>query len=460
MRTLVFGGSVVNEGRTFKGSVVIEDDRIAEVMEGSGKPRGVYDKEVDATGSVVLPGIIDSHVHFREPGLTAKADIGSESRAAAYGGVTTFFEMPNTVPPATTLEALADKQRRAARESHVNHAFFFGATNDNARLFPMLDRRRVPGIKLFMGSSTGNMLVDREASLRAVFKTAHDLGLPVVAHCEDSTVISDNMRKAKAAYGADPPVALHPLIRSEEACWRSSRLAVSMAREFGTWLHIAHVSTARELALFERTAEGVERGTGSGELPLVTGEAVVAHLVFTDADYATKGALIKCNPAVKTARDREALRQALTDGRISTVATDHAPHLLTEKRGGAATALSGMPMVQYSLVTMLGLVDEGVLTIERLVELMCHNPARLFHVGGRGFLRPGFKADIAIVRPNEDWTLADSDVQSKCGWSPLAGKRFHWRVCQTICNGHLIYNRGRFDAQYRGEAVSFRERED
>lgn len=452
MRTLVYGGRIVNEGQTFQGAVVIEDDRIADMAETAQKPRGIYDREVDATGCFVMPGIIDSHVHFREPGLTRKADISSESRAAAYGGVTTYFEMPNTVPQTTTLEAWVDKQWRGARESHVNYAFFFGATNDNVQLFARLDRRRIPGIKLFMGSSTGNMLVDCRESLAAVFQTAHDLGLPVMAHCEDSGIIDRNMRVAQEAYGDDPPVSQHAFIRSEEACWQSSSLAVSLAREYGTRLHIAHVSTARELSLFEPWTNG-----GGQPLPAVTGEAVIAHLCFSNADYQTLGALIKCNPSVKTPEDRAVLRHALMDGRITTVATDHAPHLRAEKEGGAAKAASGMPMVQFSLVSMLDLVDAGVLTLERVVELMCHNPARLFCVDGRGYLRPGYKADLAIVRPNARWTLAEGDIQSKCGWSPLTGHEFKWQVQSTICNGHLIYHKGVFDADSRGEAVAFRE---
>ncbi|WP_288152161.1 dihydroorotase [uncultured Prevotella sp.] len=451
MRKLIFGGTIVNEGREFKGSIVIDGDRINKIIEGNEAPRGTYDETIDATGCFVLPGIIDEHVHFREPGMTDKATIESESRAAAYGGVTTYFEMPNTNPQTTTLEALDDKFSRAAADSHVNYSFFFGATNSNTALFDSLDSHRIPGIKLFMGASTGNMLVDRAEALSSIFSTCARLGLPLMTHCEDTTIINDNMRQAREKYGDDPAIALHPVIRSEEACWRSSSLAAKMAKEYGTRLHIAHVTTARELSL----AEPQPTVVGPKE-PLITLEAVIAHLYFSDEDYSTKGALIKCNPAVKSADDRDALRRALTDGRITTVGTDHAPHLLSQKQGGCRKAASGMPMVQFSLPTMLELVDDGVLTIRRLVELMAHNPARIFSVSGRGFLREGYKADIVVVRRGNPWTVTENIIQSKCKWSPMQGHNYRWRVQQTICNGHIIYNKGDFDEAYRGEAVIFR----
>lgn len=450
MRTLITGGTLVNEGRAFRGSLIIDDDRIAEIKEDTQPPRGTFDMTVDATGCFVLPGVIDEHVHFREPGLTDKATIETESRAAAYGGVTSYFEMPNTNPQTVTLEALDDKFRRAEKDSHVNYSFFFGATNKNAARFAGLDRHRIPGIKLFMGASTGNMLVDKYGSLLDIFRTCAELGLPLMTHCEDTDIITDNLRRMKAVYGDDPMVALHPVIRSEDACYESSALAVSLARQFGTRLHIAHVSTARELSL-------VDSGLTDG-LPSITLEAVIAHLFFTAEDYATKGALIKCNPAVKSADDRTALRAALTDGRITTVGTDHAPHLLEQKQGGCCKATSGMPMLQFSLVTMLELVDAGVLTIERMVELMAHNPARLFDVDERGFLRKGYKADIAVVRPHTPWVVTKDEIQSKCKWSPMEGHEFQWQVRQTFCNGHLICNKGRFDDSVRGEAITFRNR--
>lgn len=442
MKTLIEHGRIVNEGRTFAGSVVIEDDRIANIiLEQNEQPRGTFDQVVDATGAFVIPGVIDTHVHFREPGLTEKADIESESRAAAFGGVTSYCEMPNTVPQTTTLEALDEKFQLASQKSHVNYSFFFGATNDNYTLFADLDRHRIPGIKLFMGSSTGNMLVDRYGALLKIFETAARLDLPLMAHCEDTEIINRNMEQMKKAYGDDPDVMLHPLIRSEEACYESSALAAQLARTYGTHLHIAHVSTARELEL------------GGGNITL---EAVLAHLLFTSADYSRKRALIKCNPAVKRADDRDALRLALADGRISTIATDHAPHLLSQKQGGCAKAASGMPMVQFSLPAMLGLVDEGVVSFERVVDLMCHQPAQLFSIRDRGFLRPDYKADIAIVRPVEPYGVTPALIQSKCGWSPLDGDLLHWRVTHTICNGRIILNDGTFDTTSQGEALQFR----
>lgn len=442
MKILIENGCIVNEGRTCRGSVAIADDRITDILEDQkAQPRGTYDQVVDATGCFVLPGVIDTHVHFREPGLTEKADIESESRAAAFGGVTSYCEMPNTVPQTTTIEALDDKRSLARAKSHVNYSFFFGATNDNYADFARLDRHRVPGIKLFMGSSTGNMLVDRYGSLLKVFETAARLDLPVMAHCEDTDTINHNMAQMKKAYGDDPDVMLHPLIRSEEACYESSALAVQLARTYGTHLHVAHISTARELELLGGN---------------VTGEACVAHLLFTSADYARKRALIKCNPAVKRDEDRQALRQALTDGRITTVATDHAPHLLAQKQGGCARAASGMPMVQFSLPVMLGLASEGVLSMERVVELMCHQPAQLFQIRERGFLRPGYKADIAIVRPTEPYVVSNDMVQSRCGWTPLEGDTLCWRVSHTLCNGRFVVDDGRFSPDSRGEELLFR----
>lgn len=443
MRTLIKNGTIVNEGRSFLGDLVVDGEQIEEIYEGKA-PRGIYDQVIDASGCFVLPGVIDDHVHFREPGLTRKADIESESRAAAFGGVTSYFEMPNTNPQTTTLEALEDKFALGAQKSHVNYSFFFGATNDNVDSFDRLDVHRIPGIKLFMGSSTGNMLVDKYESLQQIFVKAKNLGLPVMTHCEDTDIINRNMAAYQKKYGEDPDVKFHPEIRSVEACYESSSLAVKLAKESGAHLHIAHVTTARELEFF-------------GKDENITGEAVIAHLYFSDEDYADKKAFIKCNPAIKTVKDRQALREALADGRISVVGTDHAPHEWKDKQGGCAKAASGMPMVQFSLVSMLELVDEGVLSIERMVEVMSHHPAKLFQVDKRGFLRPGYQADIVIVRPHTAWTVQKEIIQSKCGWSPMEGHEYQWQVEQTICNGHLIYNKGEFDEAYRGEELTFRK---
>ena len=462
MRTLITGGTIVNEGRTFKGSVLIEDGNIVEVLDSthpsslppppscvpsearnqrSSAPNVTH--EIDATGCFILPGIIDSHVHFREPGLTEKADIDTESRAAAAGGITSYFDMPNTVPQTTTIEALNEKFRIAAGKSHVNYSFFFGVTNNNTNLFPRLDTCRIPGIKLFMGSSTGNMLVDRQETLEDIFTTTP---LPLMAHCEDTAIINRNMAQAREKYGEDPSVEHHPEIRSEEACYESTRLAVELAMKHHARLHIAHISTARELELLPPPS------TPS----LITAEATVSHLYFCNRDYRMLGTRIKCNPAIKTERDREVLQQALTNGRITTIGTDHAPHLLLQKEGGCVRAASGMPMIQFSLVTMLEMVDHGVLTLERLVELMAHNPARLFSVAQRGFLRPGYRADITIVRPNAGWTVSRENILSKCGWSPMEGHTYLWRVERTLCNGHTVYQHGQgVDTNYTGEEIRF-----
>ena len=455
MRTLIKGGRIVNEGTCFEGSIVIDDEQISEILKKDQHPETPVDQTIDASGCYVLPGIIDTHVHFREPGMTEKADIESESRAAAAGGVTSYFEMPNTVPQTTTIEALDDKFQRAAKTSHVNYTFFFGATNDNVSLFNQLDIHRIPGIKLFMGSSTGNMLVDRDEALNRIFASTR---LPIMAHCEDTGIINRNMEEAKKAWGDDPQVSLHALIRSEEACLASTTKAVNLAKKNKTRLHVAHVSTAEELELFSPVSlcsnnVAAKKTTAAAQ---ITAEATVGHLFFTMMDHERLGARIKVNPAIKSPVDQFMLRQALNDGRITTIATDHAPHLLSQKEGGCAKAASGMPMVQFSLPTMLELVDQKVLTIERLVQLMAHNPALLFEVRQRGFIRKDYQADLTIVRPKSPWTVTPEVIESKCGWSPMEGHTFQWRVEQTICNGHIIYNKGVVDRQYIGQPLTFR----
>lgn len=439
MRTLVKNATIVNEGKLFAGSIIIDGDTITNITDVE-QPDASFDKVIDASGCYVLPGVIDDHVHFREPGLTAKADIDSESCAAAAGGVTSYFDMPNTVPQTTTLESLNEKFAIAATKSHVNYSFFFGATNDNVDDFSKLDIHRIPGIKLFMGSSTGNMLVDRREKLEQIFRTAP---MPIMTHCEDTDIINRNMKAAKTDGCEDPDISQHMNIRSEEACYNSTKLAVDLAKSFGARLHVAHLTTARELELF-------------GADDNITAEATVGHLFFTNEDHKTLGAKIKVNPAIKTDNDRNALRYALSDGRINVVGTDHAPHLIEEKQGGCAKATSGMPMIQFSLVAMLELVGQGVLTIERMVELMCHNPAVLFGVRQRGFLRQGYKADIVIVRPNQSWTVTPDVIQSKCGWSPMEGHTFNWKVEKTLCNGHVVYSDGIVDREYIGEPIEFR----
>ena len=452
---IIKGGTIVNEGRSFRGDIVIEGGVIIDIVHDDSLQLTAYGLQespqeiINAEGCYVLPGIIDSHVHFREPGLTAKADIDTESQAAAAGGVTSYFDMPNTVPQTTTLEALEEKFRLAAQKSHVNYSFFFGATNDNYPLFSQLPAQRIPGIKLFMGSSTGNMLVDREEALDKIFSSAR---LPLMAHCEDTDIINHNMAAFKEQYGEDPDVRLHPLIRSEEACLASTQKAIELAIKHHARLHIAHVTTGEELLFFN---ENVNDNDNYQALPRITAEAVIGHLYFSLVDYERLGAKIKVNPAIKNFRDCQALRDGLMNGKITTIGTDHAPHLLEQKQGGCAKAASGMPMIQFSLVTMLELVDAGVLTMERLVQLMCHNPALLFGVQKRGFLREGYQADLVIVRPQSPWTVKKEKILSKCGWSPMEGHEYQWRVEQTICNGHSVYQNGKVDTSYIGEEIQF-----
>lgn len=445
-RTYIKGATIVNEGRTFPGSLVIEGEYIAEVLGADDVPAKPCDVTIDARGCYVLPGLIDDHVHFRDPGLTHKADVESESRAAAAGGVTSVMDMPNTKPQTTTIETWEEKMKMFGEKCRVNYSCYFGATNDNVALFDRLDTHRVCGVKLFMGSSTGNMLVDREDSLNAIFANTE---LPIAVHCEDQTIIKENSDKALAECGVDGdvPVEMHPEIRSEEACYKSSAMAVELARKHGARLHLLHVSTARELDLLsDAQLDGNKK---------ITAEACVAHLLFTADDYNRLGTRIKCNPAIKSEADRTALRKALKSGKIDVVATDHAPHLLSEKVGGALKAVSGMPMIQFSLISMLALTDENVVSIEDVVEKMCHAPARLYEINQRGYLRPGYKADIAIVS-HTPWTIAQSDIVSKCGWSPLEGAEMKWHVERTFVNGTEVYADGHVNDECRGEALSFR----
>ena len=424
--------TIVNEGECYQASVRIENGRIAEIKRLSSPPKGGW-------GVFLLPGVIDGHVHMREPGLTHKATMESETRAAARGGVTTVLDMPNVVPQTTTLQLLQERYALAEHQCHVNYGFYLGATNDNLEECERLDTTRCPGVKLFMGSSTGGMLVDREERLRQIFRHSPTL---IMTHCEDTVRINANIAAMKQQYGEDPDIRLHPIIRDHEACYRSTELAVRLAKEEGARLHVAHITTAQELELFKPDDDRI------------TAEACVPHLLFTDADYETLGARIKCNPAIKTAADRDALRQALTDGRIRTIATDHAPHLLSEKEGGCLKAMSGMPMVQFSLPSVLGLVDEGVLSIERAVELMCHNPARLYRIKERGFIREGYHADLVLVR-KRPWTVTKDCIESRCGWSPLEGRTLGWQVEKTWVNGRVVWDGTSFPIAPSGEMVMF-----
>ena len=442
-RTLIHHAIIVNEGKQFAGSVVIEGEQIAEVLMGDTHPMQPCDEEIDAQGCYLIPGVIDDHVHFRDPGLTHKADMSTETAAAAAGGVTSFMDMPNCNPQTTTLEALNNKFADAATKCIVNYSFYFGATNNNVDQLAQLDKTHVCGVKLFMGASTGNMLVDRMESLRKIFSEA---GMLIATHCEDQHIIRQNTEYYKGKYGEDLDITYHPLIRSEEACYHSSALAVQLAKETNARLHILHISTARELDLFEDKPIAEKR---------ITAEACVSHLFFCDEDYKTLGARIKCNPSIKTAADRDALRRALSTNLIDVIGTDHAPHLLSEKNGGALKAVSGMPTLQFSLVSIFELVHQGVLTVEQLVQKMCHAPAELYQIAGRGYIRPGYQADLVLVHPDKPWTVTPECILSKCGWSPMEGQRFHAQIEKTFVNGTVVYENGKVDTTRRGQALTF-----
>ena len=441
-RTLIKDAMTVNEGQVQRASVLIDNEIIAGIFSSDETPQA--DTVINADGKWLLPGVIDDHVHFRDPGLTHKADMSTESLAAAMGGVTTIFDMPNCVPQTVTLQALQDKFDHAARACLVNHSFYLGATRTNLDQIEKIDPGLVCGVKLFMGSSTGGMLLDDAASLKALFRAAT---VPVAVHCEETSIINANMERYTSQLGREPRVKYHPLIRSEEACYASTSKALDVAAGTNVHLHILHITTARELELF---------GNGPLQNKQFTAEACPAHIWFTDADYATKGALIKCNPAIKTAADRQALRLALTDGRIDVIGTDHAPHLLSEKQGGSKSAASGMPVLPYSLPAMLELASDGIMQITDVVRLMCHNPAQLFGIKERGYIRKGYKADLTLVsNTDQAYTISNADVPNKCGWTPFDGEQFHWRVCVTWINGHPVYMNGEFDTSIKGQPVEF-----
>lgn len=445
MRKLIHNVKIVNEGRTCDGSVVIENGRIAEVLTDWKPLSAPCDETIDGTGCYLLPGIIDDHVHFRDPGLTQKADILSESRAAAAGGVTSIMDMPNTLPPTTTIEALEQKLDLLDEKCIVNHSCYFGATNDNYKEFGRLDRHRVCGIKLFMGSSTGNMLVDNAISLQHIFFGTDML---IAAHCEETKVIKKNIKKYVEKYGSQEavPITKHPMIRSAKACYHSTLVAVQLALSSKARLHLLHLSTHQEVTLLERPS--IRESS-------ITSEACIGHLYFTEQDYRSLKARIKCNPAIKRSSHRERLREAVNNGAIDLIATDHAPHLLTDKMGGALTAASGMPMIQFSLVTMLELVDQGVFSLETVVEKMCHAPARIFRIEKRGYIREGYYADLVLVRPQAPWTVTPDIILSKCGWSPMEGHTYGWKVEKTFVNGCLVYDGEKVDDTFRGAGLTF-----
>ena len=438
---LITNAEIVNEGRRETGDVSIRDGRIHKIGRSLTARAGA--NVLDAKGRWLLPGMIDDQVHFREPGLTYKADIESESRACLAGGITSYMEMPNTRPPATNREALEAKYTRAAEVSRVNYAFYLGATNDNLDQIQKLDPLAAPGIKVFMGASTGNMLVDDPATLDAIFR---DAPVPIITHCEDTPTILANEAKARERWGDDIPPEQHPLIRSREACVKSTTLAISLARKHGTRLHVLHISTADECALFEPGPVAGKR---------ITAETCVHYLHFSDADYARLGNRIKCNPAIKTAADRDAITRALAERRIDVLATDHAPHTAAEKAEPYTRAPSGLPLVQYALQCAIERVLDGKLTLERVVEAVSHAPATLFNVRERGFLREGFHADLVLVDPQKPHRVTAADVLSKCGWSPFEGFSFRSSIAATFVNGALAWHEGALDDTVRGQRLEF-----
>lgn len=441
---LIKNARIINEGRSFIGSVLIEGDKIAAVYEGIVPESISASTVIDATGKLLIPGAIDDQVHFREPGLTHKGDISSESRAAVAGGITTFMDMPNTKPQTTTISDLEWKLQRGAETSAANYSFFFGGTNDNMAEIRKLDRSRVPGLKLFLGSSTGNMLVDKTESLEHIFGEADML---IAIHAEKEEVIKKNLAYYTSRFGEDLDISYHSKIRDEEACYASSSGAVELATRLNSRLHILHLSTAKELTLL------------SNDIPLsekkITGEVCVHHLWFYDGDYAKLGNRIKWNPSIKTLEDRNALREAVNNNTIDIVATDHAPHLPAEKEGSCLKAASGGPLVQHSLVAMLELAAEGCFTCEKVVEKMAHQPADLFHIDRRGYIRPGYYADLVLVDPGKEWTVTKENILYRCGWSPFEGFTFHNTVSKTFVNGQLVYDEGRIDDIVRGMEVKY-----
>lgn len=441
-KILIKNGKLVNEGKTFEADILIKDGRIEKIASNISDDN--VDRVIDASNQYVLPGVIDDQVHFREPGLTQKANIYTEAKAAVAGGTTSFMEMPNTVPNALTQELLQDKYDIAEKTSLANYSFYMGASNDNYEEVMKTDLKAICGLKIFMGSSTGNMLVDNENTLSKVFSSFPSL---IATHCEDEATVRNNFEKFKAEYeNKEIPYDIHALIRNEEGCYKSSSMAVDLAKKHGTRLHILHISSSEEIPLFENTLPLAEKK--------ITAEVCVHHLWFDAEDYKEKGTKIKCNPAIKHDH-KENLFQALLDDRFDVIATDHAPHQWEEKQKSYWEAPSGLPLVQHSLQAMLDFRAKGKITLERIVEKMCHAPAICFEVEGRGYLREGYWADIAIVDANKPSLVTKEDLHYKCGWSPFEGHTFGSSVSHTIVSGHLAYENGVFHEQKKGERLSF-----
>ena len=439
---LIQNATIVNENKIFKGDILLENEIITKISSKIKPTKNV--KIINAEGKFLIPGFIDDQVHFREPGLTHKANIATESRAAIAGGITTFIEMPNTVPQATTQDLLEDKFKIAAADSYANYSFMFGGTNDNLEELLKTDPKKVAGIKLFLGSSTGNMLVDNEEILEKIFSSTKMI---ISVHCEDEGTIRKNTAIYKEKYGDDIPLKYHPLIRSEAACYLSSSKAIELAKKTGARLHIFHLSTEKETHLFRNDIPLEEKQ--------ITAEVCIHHLWFSDKDYEEKGTHIKWNPAVKTEKDRLGLWKALLDDRIDVLATDHAPHTLDEKNNNYLNAPSGGPLVQHAIIALLEKVKEGVIPIEKAVEKMSHNPAKLFQIEKRGFIKEGYFADIVLIDMNKPQTVSKDNILYKCGWSPFEGTTFSSTITHTFVNGNLIYNNGIFNDDIKGKRVTF-----
>ncbi|PLX13062.1 MAG: dihydroorotase [Marinilabiliales bacterium] len=440
---VIKAANIVNEGKTFIGDVFIVDDIIEKITESNSHSYEGFDI-ISAEGLYLFPGVIDDQVHFRDPGLTYKGDIYSESKAAVAGGVTSYMEMPNTDPPAVTIDILEEKYKKAATNSLANYSFYMGASNENIEEIKRVDPNNICGIKVFMGSSTGNLLVDNQKALEDIFKNAPTL---VATHCEDEETIQKNNQDFLKKYGLDAPTSIHPQLRSAQACYLSSSKAVEMAKQYGTRLHILHLTTAREMELFQNNIPLKDKK--------ITAEVCVHHLWFTDEDYKNKGNFIKWNPAIKTKNDREALREAVRNNTIDVVATDHAPHSEEEKRKPYFMAPSGGPLVQHSLIAMLEMVHKGIFKLEKVIEKMCHHPAELFKVDKRGYVRKGYYADLVLVDLNNKFTVSKDNIFYKSKWSPFEGDTFNSKVVKTFVNGNIVYNNGLFKEEIKGKRLRF-----
>lgn len=441
---VLYNASIINEGKRFNGGIVINNEIIDCVFEGAIPVEYVQFPAEDIKGKLLLPGVIDDQVHFREPGLTHKGDLYSESKAAVAGGVTSFMDMPNVKPQTITIDLLEERNTIAAQKSLANYSFYMGTTNDNLDELLKVEPTKTCGVKIFLGSSTGNMLVDNDQTLENIFKNIH---IPIAVHCEDETTVKANLEHYKKQYGDSIPVQYHPNIRSAEACYKSSAKAVELASKYGTHLHILHLSTAKEMSLLDNNKPLSEKK--------ITAEVCVHHLWFDQSDYDTKGSLIRWNPAIKSKTDKDALFESLLNNKIDVIATDHAPHTIEEKNGIYTSAMSGGPLVQHSLQAMLEFYHKGKISIETIVEKMCHAPAQLFKVNKRGYLRAGYFADFVIVDIEKPYFVTKESILYKCGWSPFEGEIFHSTIEQTFVNGHRVFNNGLFDESIKGKRLFF-----